>query len=111
MPRQGSRPHTWLAGPDPIDHRLYVDCQRARAQAWYRGEEWFISEQEYIQLWREHDRYKQKGRTRDSLCLVKIDKALPWTVDNVEFLSRLEHFRSCPSYQGGRRRRKDRVHA
>lgn len=96
--KSGLYPQTWKSGPDPIDHRLYNDCQRARAQAWYRGEEWFITEAEYISIWREDDRYLHKGRTRESLCLVKIDKSLPWSLDNVKFLSRLEHFRTCPSY-------------
>ena len=93
MPMRGIRPHTWISGPDPIDHRLYTDCQRARAQAWYRGENWFITEQEYIDLWRTDDRYLRKGKTLNSLCMTKRDHDLDWTVDNVEFIERGEHFR------------------
>lgn len=93
-------PKDWLSGPDPVDHRLYNDCLRARAQAWYRGEEWSLSEQEYIALWRAEDRYKLKGRTTGSLCLVRIDLEKAWCLDNVEIIERIRHFR-----RSGRERR------
>lgn len=99
MPKQGIRPHIWKSGEDPIDHKLYVDCQKARAQARYRGEEWLITEEEYIQLWREDNRYLKKGRTVDSLCLTKRDHDLAWTLDNVEFITRLEHFKTTNQHK------------
>lgn len=86
-------PEAWYCGPDPIDHKLYYACQRARAQAWFRGEEWHITEREYIDIWRKDDRYKLKGRTTGSLCLVRIDIEKGWTLDNVEVLERYKHFR------------------
>jgi len=92
--KSGIYPHTWMSGPDKVNHKLYADCQRARAQAWFRGEEWTITEQEYINLWRQDDRYLQKGRERHCLCLTKIDPDLGWHTDNVQFISRLEHLRN-----------------
>lgn len=92
-------PNEWKSGPDPIDHRLFNDCQRARAQAWYRGEEWFITEQEYIQLWRDSDNYKRKGRTTGSLCLIRIDIEKAWTLANVEIIERQRHFRRARQIQ------------
>jgi hypothetical protein len=94
-------PQDWLSGPDPVDHRLYNDCLKARAQAWYRGEQWSITEQEYIGLWRNDDNYKKKGRTRESLCMVRVDPEQPWTVDNVEIITRLEHLRNCGNLKKG----------
>ena len=91
----------WLSGPDPIDHKLYNDCMKARAQAYYRGEQWSISEQEYIELWRRDDRYLRKGRTRHSLCMIRLDPRLPWSVDNVEIISRLDHFKTCSNLTKG----------
>lgn len=90
-------PNTWLSGPDPINHKLYTDCQRARAQANFRGEGWEITEQEYIDLWRQDDNYKLKGRSTGSLCLVRIDLEKPWRLDNVQILERLRHFRRAGS--------------
>lgn len=100
MPRTGIRPHTWkIDSNDPVDHKLFTDCQRARAQAWYRGEEWHITEEEYINLWRTEDRYLKKGRTAESLCMTKVDHDLDWTLDNVQFISRREHFKTCNQYK------------
>lgn len=93
--KQGIYPDTWLSGPDPVDHRLYTDCLRARAQANFRGEGWEISEQDYIDLWRRDDRYLRKGRTTGSLCLVRIDLEKSWHLDNVEIVERHKHFRKC----------------
>ena len=104
--RKGSIcPNDWKSGPDPIDHRLFNDCQRARAQAWYRGEEWSITEQEYIRLWRENDHYLRKGRGTGNLCLTRIDLDKAWTMDNVEIVERHKHFRKCGA------ERRERQHA
>lgn len=86
-------PEVWLSGPDPVDNKLYNDCLRARAQAWYRGETWELSEQEYIALWRANDNYKSKGRNTGCLCLVRIDLEKAWRLDNVQIVERIKHFR------------------
>jgi hypothetical protein len=93
--KKGTYPHTWLSGPDEVDHKLYVDCLRARAQANFRGEGWEISEKDYIAIWRQDDRYKSKGRGTGSLCMIRIDLEKPWRMDNVMILERVKHFRKC----------------
>jgi hypothetical protein len=93
--KSGIYPHTWISGPDLVNHKLYTDCQRARAQAWFRGEEWHITEQEYIDLWRKDDQYKLKGCSTGCLCLVRIDLEKAWTLDNVQILERVKHFRKA----------------
>jgi len=94
MPRTGPRPNT-RRYPDPVDHKLFMDCMRARAQAWYMQQEWFITEDEYIALWRENDKYKHKGRHNNQFCLVRKDYEKAWTLDNVEVITRLEHYQIC----------------
>ena len=84
---------TWKSGPDPVLHRLYYDCQRARAQAWFRDEEWTITEQEYTELWLKDDQYLQKSRSADGLCMTRIDLEKGWHMDNVEIVSRRESMR------------------
>lgn len=115
MPRSGLRPHTWLIGTDPIDHRLYTDCQRARAQAHFRGEEWTITEQEYIAIWRKDDAYLKKGRTTMSICMTMSDPDLGWHTDNVELITRQEHFRQCNQSKNrtpySRKKRKEKARA
>jgi hypothetical protein len=100
--KYGIQPKIWKSGPDPIDHKLYTDCQRARAQAWYRGEEWTITEQEYIELWRRDDRYLKKGRGTEDLCLVRLDYEDGWHIYNVDIISRLDHYRVCHEHKIGK---------
>lgn len=101
--KSGIYPHTWLSGPDHDDHRLYIDCQRARAQANFRGEGWTITEEEYIALWRRDDQFKRKGRRINDLCLVRIDLEKPWTLDNVEIKERALHFKRARQLQEEKR--------
>lgn len=94
MPRSGPRPNT-RRYPDDDDHKLFMDCMRARAQAWYHGQEWLIAEDDYIAMWRENDRYLNKGRHNDQFCMVRRNYDLPWTLDNVQIITRLEHYQIC----------------
>jgi hypothetical protein len=91
---KGTRhPDQWKSGPDPVHHDLFYQCQRSRAQARFRGEQWQITEQQYIDLWLKDDRYLRKGRGVDQLCMTLVDPELPWHIDNVKIISRLEHYR------------------
>jgi hypothetical protein len=92
-PKGSVSPDCWKSGPDPEDHKLFYDCQRARAQAWYRGEQWQISENDYIDLWRTNDRHLRKGRRSGDLCLVRRDITKAWSLENVEIVERHRHFR------------------
>jgi len=94
MPRQGPRPHC-RRYPDPVDNKLFMDCMRARAQAWYMQQEWTITEDDYIALWRTNDRYLKKGRSNDQFCLVRRDYDQGWHLNNVQIVTRLEHYQLC----------------
>ena len=94
MPRTGPRPNS-RRYPDPVDNKLFMDCMRARAQAWYFDQEWTITEDEYIEMWRTNDRYLNKGRRNDQYCLVRRDYNLGWHLDNVQIVTRLEHYQIC----------------
>ena len=92
MKKRGIYPELWKSGRDPVRHKLWLECQRNRAQAKYRGQVWEIDEDEFCDIWIEGDRYKKRGRGPHDLCLTRINKNLPWRVDNVQFLTRREHF-------------------
>ena len=89
----GIYPELWKSGRDPVRHQLWLECQRGRAQAKYRGQVWDMSEDEFCDIWIEDNRYKHRGRDPNSLCMTRKDKTLPWRVDNVKFATRREHFR------------------
>lgn len=87
-------PNIWKSGPDEVRHNLWIACVRAKAQAKYRGEEWLITPEEYIDLWMENDLYQNKGRGLDDYCLTRKDVYEPWSVENVEIITRREHFQT-----------------
>ena len=87
--QRGSRPFTWKIGPDPRVHDQYVAWQRARCQAIWRGEGWSITFPQYQEIW--GDRWEQRGRTRDTLCLSRDDYDQPWSIANCRLRTRREH--------------------
>jgi hypothetical protein len=94
MRKPGIYPELWKSGRCPIRHRLWLECQRNRAQAKYRGQPWNITEEQFIELWMKDNRYKHRGRDGKSLCMTRKDKTQPWQPDNVYFPTRKEHFSS-----------------
>lgn len=98
-------PHIWKSGPDPVVHQLWLDCQRAKAQAKFRGQEWQIQEQEYVDLWMQDDKHLHKGRSSKKLCMTRIDKTKPWSRHNVQFVTREDFYRekysNVPRYERG----------
>jgi hypothetical protein len=99
MARNELRPHLWKSGPDPVRHHLREQCQRRRAQAWYRGEQWIITEEQFIELWLKDDRYLLKGRANHNLCMTRQDPDLDWSLDNVVFITRAEHYQNCNNHK------------
>ena len=94
------RPQVWFY-PDPIEHQIHEWSMRARSQAWYRGEEWTITDREYIDLWLKDNRYLQRGRSVDDLCLTRLDPDGAWSLDNVHIITRKEHYKTCNNFKGG----------
>lgn len=103
---------------DPQLHAQHVAFLRARSQARFRKEEWSLTLEDYFTLWK--DSWSQRGRSRDSLVLCRIDLTEGWTLDNVEITTRYEqllkkfishgYLRSAPNYQPrtyNRRKRRD----
>lgn len=96
--QSGPRPKLWHYR-DPIKHQLHTWSMRARAQAMYRGEEWQLTDDEYIDLWLRDDRYQNRGRGLDHLCMTRRDPEGAWSLDNVEIITRDQHFRQCHAYK------------
>jgi hypothetical protein len=94
------RPNAWIHS-DPVHHQIHEWAMRARSQAWYRGEEWTLTDKEYIDLWLVDDRYKNRGRSVNDLCLTRLDPEGAWSLDNVHIITRLEHYKTCNNFKGG----------
>lgn len=93
-PKKGKvYPHIWLVGPDPAKKQLHTDYLRHKAQAKYRKEDFDLTLDEYIEIWMKDDNHLNKGRSPHNVCLSRKDPDGAWTKDNVEIMSRAEHFR------------------
>jgi len=83
------RPHIWKTGPDPVLHKKYLTWLQQRNQALWRDEGWDIDFAAWCKLWEQH--WEARGRTKGSYCMTRKDWSLPWTLDNVQVITRSEH--------------------
>jgi hypothetical protein len=77
---------------DPDLHKKYIPFLRARAQAWYRGEEFEMTFEEYVSIWSEAA-WSLRGRSRNSICMTRKDILGSWSLANCELVTRLEMLR------------------
>ena len=55
----------------------------------WRGEGWLLTFAEYEEIWA--GKWHLRGRTRDTLCLARLDYEQPWSMSNVEIMTRRQH--------------------
>ena len=99
---RGPRPHRWVTGPDPVEHRKYRTFIQQRNQAQWRGEEWSIDFETWKQLWDKSGHWENRGRSRDCYCMTRQDHLGIWHKDNVQIITREAHSRqqSALSHSG-----------
>jgi hypothetical protein len=108
---RGLRPHLWISGPDPRAHKQYGAFLLHRAQANYRKEPHELTFEQWAEIWNKDGAWEKRGRSIECVCLARQDLTLPWSVDNVEILTRREQLaRQSRVCSGGRARktRKDK---
>jgi hypothetical protein len=87
-PRGKPQPHlVKYPGILAIQRRAY---SRMRSQAKYRRELWSLTWDEFFEIWA--SLWDLRGSGREQLCLSRIDPAQAWTVDNVEIITREQHW-------------------
>jgi hypothetical protein len=62
-----------------------------KAQCDFRGEEFTLTFEQYEELWQ--GLWDQRGRTREAVCMTRIDWDGAWEWGNVEIITRAEHFK------------------
>lgn len=92
-------PSCWCTGPDPLRHDKYYAWLKHRAQAKYRKEDYSLSWDEWELLWTD-ERWLERGRTIDSLCLQQIELGEGWHFNNVEIVTRRKHFNDIKQRNG-----------
>jgi len=86
-------PELWISGPDPIEHDKYYAWQKHRAQARFRGEEYELTWEEFQSIW-PNELFLQRGRTRGSYSMIRLDNTQPWAIDNVEVVTSEYHHKT-----------------
>lgn len=61
---------------------------RQRAQAKFRNEVWLLTYEDYCVFFSTEEMFQRRGRGKDSVCLSRIDPALPWTMTNSMLMTR-----------------------
>ena len=87
----GPRPHVWVTGPDPEEHKRYRAFIQQKNQAQFREEGWDIPFEAWLEMW--GDLWPLRGRTRDSYCMTRYDPFGPWDRENTMVIERREHSR------------------
>lgn len=92
IPGRHVDPNTWCTGPDPVRHDKYYAWLKHRSQARYRGEPHSLTWDEWESLWTDQ-LWAERGRTIDSMCLQQIELGEGWHFNNVEIVTRRQHFK------------------
>lgn len=88
-PRGKPQPHlVKYPGILAIQRRAYA---RMKAQAKFRRENFLLSWDEFYEIWIAV--WEHRGSRREQLCLSRIDFALDWSIDNVQIITREDHWR------------------
>lgn len=91
-------PSRWKSGPDLVSHEQYYAWLKHRAQANFRKEEYSLTWEEWTDLWG-NGKWEQRGRGRDDLCLMQLDRAAGWHKHNVEVVPRVEYLKRMGEYR------------
>jgi hypothetical protein len=92
------KPEEWCTGPDPVRHEKYYAWKKHQSQAAYRGEEYYLTWEDWEALWPD-EVWAQRGKSADSVCLARIDFTDAWRLDNVEIIPRIQQLRRQKEYK------------
>ncbi len=84
---KGPQPQKWLY-KDPFDHVRHNAWLKHRSQARYRNEPYELECQDFFTLWPTEEMWARRGKLPDSLCMVRADTTLPWSLSNTLVVER-----------------------
>jgi len=89
--RKGPQPKIWKTGPDKAIHKHYYRFLRAKAQARFWQQEWTISWEDYLDLYKTMlGRWSRATKHKN---LTRIDTTEGWHIWNVQLMTRLTAMR------------------
>lgn len=88
-------PQNWITGPDFLTHEMYYAWQKHRSQARYRKEDYDLSWEDWLEIWKNPIDFENRGRKPEDLTLTRIDDDGAWELSNVQIMTRLEQLRKA----------------
>lgn len=92
--KQGKRSHLWITGPDELTHEKFYAWHKHRSQANYRQEEYYLTFDDWQQLWPD-DKFLNRGRETSCFVLTRIEREGPWSIANCEVVTRYDQLKRC----------------
>lgn len=89
---QGKRkthPENYVTGPDPVRRNKYYAWIKHRNQARFRGEDYDLTFEDWCTLWTD-ERWEQRGKKSENLCLCRTDRTASWSLANCEIVPRYD---------------------
>lgn len=73
--------------------------QNSKMQARLRNLEWTITQDEFIELWGNDDKWQLRGTGSSDLTFCRIDMNLGWHTDNVDIITRRQMLKREHEYR------------
>ena len=99
---RGQRPWQWMFPNDPLTKDAYYKYLRAKAQAKFRMEPWDLTWDYWWALWTKSGQWLNRSNVKSGYCMSMTDRELGWVQNNVEIITRGEHFAHRASQAGAR---------
>lgn len=90
-------PDSWKTGPDLLTREKYYAYLKHRSQAKFRGEDHSLTWESWQQYWTD-DIWFKRGQKADDYILGRVDWDRGWHDDNVEIMTRTDHFKIRKKY-------------
>ena len=85
---KGTQPSLWRFPNDSVKRAKALGWVRAKCQAKFRGEQWDITEEDWIYILWTDQLWARRGRKSQDLCLIRDDSKAAWSMDNVMIVTR-----------------------
>jgi len=91
-------PNTWITGPCPLRREKRYAWLKHRSQCNYRKEPYALTWEDWESIWTD-ELFLQRGRQRDSLCLMLRDINGAWSKENTVIATRHTQLKRNKEYR------------
>jgi hypothetical protein len=97
-PGRYSNPETWKSGPDLFQREKYYAYLKHKSQARFRNEPYDLTWADWQTLWPD-DRFDKRGRSKESLCISRLNRNDSWNLNNCLVTERYNHLKRAKEFK------------